>query len=42
MDKIVVNHLNFYYGKHLALADTTMSITERRVTALIGPSGCHE
>jgi phosphate transport system ATP-binding protein len=40
MDKIVVNHLNFYYGKHLALADTTMSIAERRVTALIGPSGC--
>jgi phosphate transport system ATP-binding protein len=40
MDKIVVNHLNFYYGDHLALADTTMSIAEHRVTALIGPSGC--
>jgi phosphate transport system ATP-binding protein len=40
MDKIVVNHLNFYYGEHLALADTTLSIAERRVTALIGPSGC--
>jgi phosphate transport system ATP-binding protein len=40
MDKIVVNHLNFYYGKHIALTDNTMSIAERRVTALIGPSGC--
>lgn len=40
MDKIVVNHLNFYYGSLLALADTTMPIAERRVTALIGPSGC--
>jgi phosphate transport system ATP-binding protein len=40
MDKIVVNHLNFYYGDHLALADTSMRIVEHRVTALIGPSGC--
>jgi phosphate transport system ATP-binding protein len=40
MDKIVVNHLNFYYGDHLALADTNMAILDRRVTALIGPSGC--
>jgi phosphate transport system ATP-binding protein len=40
MEKIVVNHLNFYYGDHIALADTSMSIAEHRVTALIGPSGC--
>ncbi len=40
MEKIVVNHLNFYYGDHIALADTSMSIPEHRVTALIGPSGC--
>ncbi len=40
MEKIVVNHLNFYYGDHIALADTSMSVAEHRVTALIGPSGC--
>ncbi len=40
MEKIIVNHLNFYYGDHIALADTSMPIAERRVTALIGPSGC--
>lgn len=40
MDKIKVEHLNFYYSKHLALADISMSIRDRRITALIGPSGC--
>ena len=40
MDKINVNHLNFYYGDQIALADTTMAIAEHRITALIGPSGC--
>ncbi len=40
MDKITVEHLNFYYGKKLALSDISVSIEELRITALIGPSGC--
>ena len=40
MDKIRVEHLNFYYGDFCALADVSMSIGERQITALIGPSGC--
>lgn len=40
MGKIVVNHLNFYYGAFIALEDTSMSIEKNQVTALIGPSGC--
>ncbi len=37
---IEVKNLNFYYGKHCALADVNMDITSKKVTALIGPSGC--
>ena len=37
---IQVKNLNFYYGKHCALADVNMDITSKKVTALIGPSGC--
>ena len=40
MEKIRVEHLNFYYGQKLALSDISMSIQDRRITALIGPSGC--
>lgn len=40
MDKIQVNHLNFYYGSHLALSNISISIQEHQITALIGPSGC--
>ncbi|GAB4566676.1 MAG: phosphate ABC transporter ATP-binding protein PstB [Anaerolineae bacterium] len=39
-DKIVVEHLNFYYGKKQALLDISIRIKERQITALIGPSGC--
>jgi phosphate transport system ATP-binding protein len=31
---------NFWYGKHQALHDISLSIPARAVTALIGPSGC--
>ncbi|MFZ3070638.1 MAG: phosphate ABC transporter ATP-binding protein PstB [Anaerolineaceae bacterium] len=37
---IEVNHLDFYYGKSIALRDINMQIFPYRVTALIGPSGC--
>jgi phosphate transport system ATP-binding protein len=40
MEKIRVEHLNFYYGDKLALSDISISIRDRRITALIGPSGC--
>ncbi len=40
MEKIRVENLNFYYGKKLALSNISMSISDRRITALIGPSGC--
>ena len=40
MDKIKIEHLNFYYGTKLALADISMIIRDRQITALIGPSGC--
>jgi phosphate transport system ATP-binding protein len=40
MDKIVTNALDFYYGEKKALTDITIAIPERRITALIGSSGC--
>jgi phosphate transport system ATP-binding protein len=40
MEKIQVNHLDFYYGSHLALSNISIPIRERQITALIGPSGC--
>jgi phosphate transport system ATP-binding protein len=40
MGSISVNGLSFYYGQHVALADVTIDIREREITALIGPSGC--
>jgi len=40
MSKIQVQHLNFYYGSRLALADVSVEIVERQITALIGSSGC--
>jgi phosphate transport system ATP-binding protein len=40
MEKIRVEHLNFYYGDKLAISDISISIQDRRITALIGPSGC--
>ena len=40
MEKFRVEHLDFYYGHHLALRDISISIQGRQITALIGPSGC--
>ncbi len=38
--KVVVDHINLYYGSFHALKDVCMAIAPRRVTAMIGPSGC--
>jgi phosphate transport system ATP-binding protein len=38
--KVVVEHLNFYYGQKQALSDVSLLIPQHCVTALIGPSGC--
>ena len=32
--------LNFYYGRHQALYEISLSVPEKSVTAFIGPSGC--
>lgn len=38
--KVVVNHVDFFYGSHHALHDINLAVPEHCVTALIGPSGC--
>ncbi|MCF6238190.1 MAG: phosphate ABC transporter ATP-binding protein PstB [Candidatus Marinimicrobia bacterium] len=38
--KLMVEHVNFFYGDNQALFDISMTIPDRQVTALIGPSGC--
>jgi phosphate transport system ATP-binding protein len=40
MEKIRVEHLDFYYGDKIALDDVSITIEDRQITALIGPSGC--
>jgi phosphate transport system ATP-binding protein len=40
MNKIEVNHFNFFYGNFQALIDLNIPIREKQITALIGPSGC--
>ena len=37
---IISRDLNVYYGTKRALADVSLDIHERQITALIGPSGC--
>jgi phosphate transport system ATP-binding protein len=38
--RIDVLHLTAYYGSRVAVADVTLTLEPRQVTALIGPSGC--
>src|SRR5512143_2073120 len=40
MDKIEVEHLNFFYNTKQALIDIHLTMPDRHITALIGPSGC--
>ncbi len=40
MEKISVQHLNFFYGVKQVLMDISLPIGDRQITALIGPSGC--
>ena len=39
-NKFDIRNLNFYYGSFQALSGITLPIPEKRITALIGPSGC--
>jgi len=39
-NRIDVSDLNIFYGAFQAVADVSMTINPRSVTALIGPSGC--
>jgi len=38
--KIIIERLNFYYGRTRALKDISLDIRANEVTAFIGPSGC--
>ena len=38
--KIKAENVNFFYGKAQALKDINIDIYEKKVTAIIGPSGC--
>src|SRR6201999_1659827 len=38
--RIDADNLNIYYGKFKAVADCSLTIAPRSVTAFIGPSGC--
>ena len=38
--KSEIKGLDFYYGEFHALKNVNMLLHEKRVTALIGPSGC--
>ncbi len=40
MQKISVQRLNFFYGSRQVLADISLEIQDRQITAFIGPSGC--
>jgi len=37
---LVAEHVSLWYGQSQALADVTLEMPARQVTALIGPSGC--
>ena len=39
-DKIVVDHMDLYYGDFHALKDISLRMPEHEITAYIGPSGC--
>ena len=38
--KLVVEHLNAYYGSKRAIEDVNLVFPDKSVTAIIGPSGC--
>lgn len=38
--KFEVRHLDFFYGRHQALKDISLTLEDRAITAFIGPSGC--
>jgi phosphate transport system ATP-binding protein len=40
VSKMLVKHLDFYYGSFHALTDISIDFMANQVTALIGPSGC--
>ena len=40
MSKLVVENLDFFYGRTQILSDISIDFQENKITALIGPSGC--
>ena len=41
-DKIVIEHLNLWYGSFQALKDINLRLPANEITAFIGPSGCRK
>lgn len=39
-DKIIIEHLNLWYGSFQALKDINLRLPANEITAFIGPSGC--
>jgi phosphate transport system ATP-binding protein len=39
-EKVMLRHLNFYYGKFRALKNINLALRDKSVAAFIGPSGC--
>src|SRR5207245_4677344 len=39
-EKLIVRHLNAYFGQNHVLHDVSLGFGDNRVTAIIGPSGC--
>ena len=37
---IETHHLNIYYGDFKAVGEVNLQIPEKKITAIIGPSGC--
>ena len=38
--RLSIRDLNFYYGKTHALKSINLDVPDKRVVAMIGPSGC--
>ena len=39
-NKFVIQNMDLYYGSFHALKNINLNLTEKEVTAFIGPSGC--
>ncbi|GAG57754.1 unnamed protein product [marine sediment metagenome] len=40
MDKIIMKELSLFYGEKKIIDNISLDIPEKKITAIIGPSGC--